>query len=158
VSFGGTFHDWGTCMARHAIAAASLMCGLMYGFVGCAPAQYHDPCAVRPGEWSVAIDEIDAAGRLDFDPSRTQILRSVAARPGLTPAEQEHLVCVTLHRVDFDPSRQVVLRTLIQNPEFSPRAKAAILRNLELIDFDPARSQLLREMHGRGDDHVSEHP
>ena len=119
---------------------------------GCAVGPPHDPCPVHSGEHSVTIDEIDAAGRLDFDPSRAQILESIAARRGLTPAEQEHLVCVTLHRLDFDPSRQTVLRRLIHNPDFSPLAKTAILRNIELIDFDPARADLLREMHGKGEE------
>jgi hypothetical protein len=123
------------------------VCVLVAGCAG----QHREPCPVAADERSVAIEEIDAAGKLDFDPSRAEFLSQIAARPGLRPDEQQHLVCVALHRLDFDPSRVEVLKTLIRNPDFSPAAKGAILRNLHLIDFDPARSELMREMQDRGD-------
>ena len=121
---------------------------------GCAAGAYYEdtgPCPLHPGERSVVTDEIEAAGGLTFDDAKVQALSSVARRPGLTPAEQAHLVCVTLHSVVFDDSRLRVLKTLIHNPDFSPRAKSAILHNLGAIPFDDSRATLLREMEGRGD-------
>ena len=110
------------------------------------------PCTVDPSEYTVAIDEIDAAGRLDFEPSRVEMLKTIAERPGLTDAAQEHLVCTALCRLDFDPSKEQVLLALVHNPEFGPRAKGAVLRNLHRLSFDPTRTHLMREMQGRGDE------
>jgi hypothetical protein len=126
----------------HALLVAALL------VAGCAGPQ-PDPCAI--GEWnrSTTIDEIDAAGRLDFDPSRAELLHSIAGRRGLIPVEQEHLVCVTLHRVQFDPARVDILRALIQNPDFAESTKSVILKNLDAVDFPPARADLIREMQGK---------
>jgi hypothetical protein len=110
-----------------------------------------DPCAVDPREYTVTIDEIAAAARLDFDPSRAEILGAIAKRRGLTPAEQEYLACITLHRLSFDPAKSDVLRQLIDNPDFSYRAKGMILRHLNLLAFDPARADLMRAMQGKGE-------
>ena len=115
-------------------------------------------CPVDPADYTVVIDEIDAAGRLDFDPSRVEMLKSIAERPGLTDAAQAHLVCTALCRLDFDPSKEKVLLALVHNPEFRPRAKGAILRNLNRLSFEPTRTHLMREMQGRGDEEPDGEP
>ena len=121
---------------------------------GCGAGAYYEDdghCPLHPGERSVVTDEIDAAGGLTFDDAKVQALSSVARRPGLTPAEQEHLVCVTIGSVVLDESRLRVLRTLIDNPDFGPRAKSAILHYLDAFPFDDSRTTLLRATEGRGD-------
>ena len=141
-------------MIRKAMGAVAVA-GLAFALAGgCAAGAYYEddaPCPLHPGERSVVTDEIDAAGRLTFDDAKVQALSSVARRPGLAPAEQEHLVCVTIGSVVFDDSRLRVLRTLIDNPDFGPRAKSAILHNLGAFPFDDSRTTLLRAMEGRGD-------
>lgn len=108
-------------------------------------------CTVDPKEYSVTIDEINAASTLQFDPSRRDALVAIAQRRGLADSSQEYLVCMTMERLEFEPSKRDVIQKLINNPEFSPRGKAAVLRNLNRFAFDPTRADLLREMQGKGD-------
>ena len=127
-----------------AITAVALV--LIVAAGGCAA-----PQCCGPRERSMTVDEIDAAGRLSFEPSRVEALERIASRPTLSPGEQAHLVCVTMNSMDFDPNREQVLTALIENPTFSPRAKASILRHFDRFTFDTARVDLLRAMEGRGD-------
>jgi hypothetical protein len=53
--------------------------------------------------------------------------------------------------LQFEPSKKEVLETLVNNPDFSPRGKAALLRNLHRLDFEATRTDLLRQMQGKGD-------
>lgn len=142
-------------MVRFAIGLLSVGMILAAGNAGCVIVggshPEPGPCTLHPGEHSLVTDETDAAGDLTFDDSITEALTAIARRPGLAPAEQAHLVCVTMHRVTFDDSRLRVLTTLIDNPEFSPRAKSAILRSLVAIPFESSRTTLLQAMEGRGD-------
>lgn len=115
------------------------------------PHRGRPPCSVDPREYSVTIDEINAASTLQFEPSRQEMLSAIAGRGGLTDASQEYLVCMSLDKLQFEPSKKQVLERLIHNPDFSPRGKAAILRNLHRLDFEPTRTDLLRQMQGKGD-------
>jgi hypothetical protein len=140
-------------MARRATVLLFLVATHLAGCAaGVGGGGYHGgPCPLHAGERSLISDEIDAAARLAFDNSKADALASVAARPDLTPGEQEYLVCVTSHVLTFDHDRVRVLETLIDNPAFSPRAKSAILHNLDAFPFDHTRTQLLHRMRGRGD-------
>jgi hypothetical protein len=110
-----------------------------------------DVCAVDPREYTVTIDEINAAMQLGFDNLRADHLKQIASRRGLTPAEQEYVACNALHRLGFDNMKVDVLKVLINNPDFSYRAKGKILRHLNAIAFDNMRSDLLHAMEGKGD-------
>jgi hypothetical protein len=109
------------------------------------------PCSVAPEEYCVTIDEINAASTLQFEPSRKEMLAAIAGREGISDASQEYLVCMSLDKLQFEPSKKEVLETLVNNPDFSPRGKAALLRNLHRLDFEATRTALLREMQGKGD-------
>ena len=110
-----------------------------------------DVCAVDPREYTVTIDEINAAMQLGFDNMRVDQLKKIAARRGLTPAEQEYVACNALHRISFDNMKVDVLKVLIDNPDFSYRAKGKILRHLNAITFDNMRLDVLHAMEGKGD-------
>ena len=109
------------------------------------------PCSVPAEEYCVTIDEINAAATREFEPSRKEMLAAIAGRQGLSDASQEYLVCMSLDKLQFEPSKKEVLERLVDNPDFSPRGKAALLRNLHRLDFDPTRTDLLRRMQGKGD-------
>src|SRR4051812_1962038 len=72
-----------------------------------------DVCAVDPREYTVTIDEINAAMQLSFDNMRADQLKKIAARRGLTPAEQEYVACNALNRIGFDNMKVDVLKVLI---------------------------------------------
>jgi hypothetical protein len=110
-----------------------------------------DVCAVDPREYTVTIDEINAAMQLGFDNMRADQLKKIASRRGLTPAEQEYVACNALHRLGFDNMKLDVLKVLIDNPDFSYRAKGKILRHLNAIAFDNMRLDVLHAMEGKGD-------
>lgn len=110
-----------------------------------------DVCAVDPREYTVTIDEINAAMGLSFDNMRADQLKKIAARRGLSPAEQEYVACNALHRIGFDNMKVEVLKVLIDNPDFSYRAKGKILRHLNAIAFDNMRIDVMRSMEGKGD-------
>ena len=110
-----------------------------------------DVCAVDPREYTVTIDEINAAMQLAFDNMRVDQLKKIAARRGLTPAEQEYVACNALHRLGFDNMKVDVLKALIDNPDFSYRAKGKILRHLNAITFDNMRLDVLHAMEGKGE-------
>jgi hypothetical protein len=110
-----------------------------------------DICAVDPREYTVTIDEINAAMGLGFDNMRVEQLKKIAARRGLAPAEQEYVACNALHRLGFDNMKVDVLKVLIDNPDFSYRAKGKILRHLNAIAFDNMRLEVMQAMEGKGD-------
>lgn len=120
------------------------------GAAAAAPAGV-DVCAVDPREYTVTIDEINAAMRLGFDNMRYEQLKKIAGRHGLTPAEQEYVACNALHRLQFDNMKVEVLKVLIDNPDFSYRAKGKILRHLNAIAFDNMRLEVMQAMEGKGD-------
>ena len=110
-----------------------------------------DVCAVDPREYTVTIDEINAAMQLSFDNMRADQLKKIASRRGLTPAEQEYVACNALNRIAFDNMKVDVLKVLIDNPDFSYRAKGKILRHLNAIAFDNMRLDVMHAMEGKGD-------
>ena len=110
-----------------------------------------DVCAVDPREYTVTIDEINAAMGLAFDNMRVEQLKKIASRRGLMPAEQEYVACNALHRLGFDNMKVEVLKVLIDNPDFSYRAKGKILRHLNAIAFDNMRVEVMHAMEGKGD-------
>src|SRR5262245_1336390 len=117
--------------------------GCVFSIGGEGPHEHHGESKSSPPtvvmasntEDAAVLAEIDAAGKLDFEDSRVNALKQVAGRSGLTPANQVHLVNVTLRKLSFDQGRVDVLLTLIQNPAFSPAAKEAIFRQMERLDF-----------------------
>jgi hypothetical protein len=110
-----------------------------------------DVCAVDPREYTITIDEINAAMQLGMDNMRADQLKKIASRRGLTPAEQEYVACNALNRLGFDNMKVEVLKVLIDNPDFSYRAKGKILRHLNAIAFDNMRLELMQAMEGKGD-------
>jgi hypothetical protein len=114
-----------------------------------------DVCAVDPREYTVTIDEVNAVMQLSFDAMKVDHLKKIAARPSLTPAEQEYVACNALHRISFDAMKVDVLMTLIDNPAFSYRAKGKILRHLNAISFDAMRADIIHAMEGKGDQPAS---
>ena len=101
-----------------------------------------DVCAVDPREYTVTIDEINAAMQLSFDNMCADQLKKIAVRRGLTPAEQEYVACNALNRLGFDNMKVDVLKVLIDNPDFSYRRQGK----------DPAAPQRdrVRQHAGRG--------
>lgn len=121
-------------------------CIIAIGNASPSPQAVYYPAGVLP---TLTMNEINAAAALDFESSRTALLRNIAARPTLTPPEQVHLVHVTLHRLSFDSNRELVMNDLIANPAFSPEAKNALLLQLPQLSFDSTRSQLLTALQNR---------
>jgi hypothetical protein len=95
------------------------------------------------------IEEIDAAGKLSFEPSRRDAYKRIAKRPGLSDAAQEHLVSAVFDNLSFEPSKRDVLMTLISNPCFSPAGRKAILTQLDRLSFEPMKSEILEAISRR---------
>lgn len=100
-------------------------------------------------EEAATLAEIEAAARLNFDSSRVESLRAIAARPSLGPTAQVHLVNAAYRRLSFENSKVAVLQTLIHNPAFSNSARHAISAQLSALTFDSSRQTILREMNQR---------
>jgi hypothetical protein len=98
---------------------------------------------------AATVAEIDAAGRLDFDSSRTATLTQIASRPGLSPTAQVHLVNTAYRRVQFSDSKVAVLRAVIANPDFSDAARHAIVSQLQNLRFDSNKQAVLNELNQR---------
>ena len=85
-----------------------------------------------------------------MEASRLETLKSIAQRPGLSPAAQVHLVNKALSKLGFEASRLQVLETLIQNPSFSNAGKEAILSQLQKLTFESSRTAVLKAINDRG--------
>jgi len=110
------------------------------------------PVVLRPGSAEAStFAEIDAAGRLSFDSSRTSALKSIASRTNLSEMAQVHLVDTVFRRIGFESSRMSVLQTLIENEAFAHAAKQRLLANLSKLDFDSDRAAVLRMLDKRGE-------
>lgn len=90
------------------------------------------------------IAEIDAVGKLSFDSDREQGFERIAAREGLSPDAQIHLVEAALGRLSFDNAKEDVLLTLIKNPDFSRAAERAILEKLDKLAFSSSKNKILK--------------
>jgi hypothetical protein len=95
------------------------------------------------------IEEIDAVGKLSFEPSRRDAYMRIAKRPGLSDVAQEHLVNAVFDNLSFEPFKRDVLMTLISNPCFSPAGRKAILTQLDRISFEPTKSEILEAISRR---------
>jgi hypothetical protein len=89
------------------------------------------------------IEEINAAGKLSFEPSRRDAYMRIARRPGLHDEAQEHLVNAVFDNLSFEPSKRDVLMALISNPCFGPAGRQAILSQLDRFSFEPTKREIL---------------
>jgi len=120
---------------------------------GCIVISRNDPPPVvmPPSPEAAACAEIDAAGGLAFDSSRSAALNAIASRPNLSHTAQVHLVSTVFRRLSFEDSQMSVLRTLIANESFSNAAKQTLLANISKLHFDSTKSALLQLLNNRGE-------
>ncbi len=97
----------------------------------------------------VVIEEIDAVGKLFFEPSKRDAYMRIARRPGLHDEAQEHLVNAVFDNLSFEPSKRDVLMALISNPCFGPAGRQAILSQLERLFFEPTKTEILEAISRR---------
>ena len=95
------------------------------------------------------IAEIDAVGKLPFDSDREQGYKRIAARQGLSPGAQVHLVEAALGRLSFDNAKEDVLLTLIENPDFCRAAERTILEKLDKLAFASNKKRILKAISDR---------
>ena len=95
------------------------------------------------------IAEIDAVGKLPFDNDREQAYKRIAARQGLSPEAQVHLIETALGRLAFDNAKEEVLLTLIGNPDFSSAAERTILEKLDRLAFSSSKKRILKAISDR---------
>jgi hypothetical protein len=105
------------------------------------------PGPPEPTERTIA--EIDAVSKLTFDSDKQQGYKRIAARAGISPDAQVHLVEATFARLVFDNSKEDLILTLIGNPSFSEAAEQAILKNLDRLPFDNTKQKILRAISAR---------
>ncbi len=97
----------------------------------------------------VTIEEIDAVGKLSFEPHRRDAYLRIAKRPGLHDAAQEHLANAVFDNLSFEPFKRDVLMALISNPDFGPSGRHAILSQLDRISFEPTKTEILEAISRR---------
>ncbi len=95
------------------------------------------------------IEEINAVGKLSFDPHRRDAYKRIAKRPGLSDAAQVHLVNAVFDNLSFEPMKRDVLMALISNPCFSPAGRQAILTQLDRLSFEPTKTEILEAISRR---------
>jgi hypothetical protein len=95
------------------------------------------------------IAEIDAVGKLPFDPDREQAYKRIAVREGLSAEAQVHLVEAALGRLSFDNARESVLLKLIGNPDFNRAAERAILEKIDKLAFPSSKKTILKAISDR---------
>ena len=105
------------------------------------------PDVYMPDDETIA--EIDAVGRLPFDSDRKQGYERIAAREGLSPEAQVHLVEAALGKLSFDNAKEEVLLTLIENPDFSSVAERAILEKIDKLAFSSSKNKILKAISDR---------
>jgi len=94
----------------------------------------------------VTIEEIDAAGKLSFEPHKRDAYLRIAKRPGLHDEAQEHLVSAVFDNLSFEPWKRDVLMALISNPDFGPAGRRAILSQLDRLSFEPYKRDILEAL------------
>lgn len=97
----------------------------------------------------VVIEEIDAIGKLSFEPSRRDAYMQIARRPGLHDEAQKHLVNAVFDNLSFEPMKRDVLMALISNPSFGPAGRQAILSQLDRLSFEPFKREILEAISRR---------
>ena len=95
------------------------------------------------------IEEIDAVGKLTFEPSKLDAYMRIAKRPDLHDEAQVHLVNAVFDNLDFEPSKHNVLMAIISNPGFGPAGRQAILSQLDRLDFEPTKTEILEAISRR---------
>lgn len=95
------------------------------------------------------IAEIDAVGKLPFDPDREQAYKRIAARKGLSARGQVHLVEAVFSRLAFENAKVDVLLTLIANPDFSSAAEREILEKIDKLAFPNDKKTILKAISDR---------
>lgn len=97
----------------------------------------------------VTIEEIDAVGKLSFEPHRRDAYMRIAKRPGLHEEAQEYLVSAVFDNLSFEPWKRDVLMALISNPDFGPSGRQAILSQLDRLSFEPYKRDILESLSRR---------
>ena len=97
----------------------------------------------------VVIQEIDAVGKLSFEPTKLEAYMRIAKRPDLHDEAQVHLVSAVFDNLDFEPSKHNVLMAIISNPSFGPAGRQAILSQLDRLDFEPTKMEILEAISRR---------
>ncbi len=95
------------------------------------------------------IEEINAVGKLSFEPHRSDAFKRIAKRPSLSDAAQEHLVSAVFDNLSFEPFKRDVLMALISNPCFSPAGRQAILTQLDKLSFEHFKTEILEAINRR---------
>jgi len=98
---------------------------------------------------SATIAEIDAIGKLSFNSERKKGYERIAAREGLAPAAQVHLVEAVLEKLSFDSGKEEVLLTLIENPDFCSAAEREILEGIDRLAFESSKKKILSAISDR---------
>ncbi|MHC4543442.1 MAG: hypothetical protein ACYTDW_00630 [Planctomycetota bacterium] len=108
----------------------------------------HEPHVSRvPADGT--IEEINAVGKLSFEPHRRDAYKRIAKRPELSDAAQEHLVNAVFDNLSFEPMKRDVLMALISNPCFSPAGRQAILSQLDRLSFESTKTEILEAISRR---------
>ena len=97
----------------------------------------------------VVIQEIDAVGKLFFEPDKRDAYMRIAKRPDLHDEAQVHLVSAVFDNLFFEPMQRDVLMALISNPCFSPAGRQAILSQLDRLFFEPTKTEILEALSRR---------
>jgi len=95
------------------------------------------------------IEEIDAVGKLSFEPHKRDAYMRIAKRPDLHDEAQEHLVSAVFDNLSFEPWKRDVLMALISNPSFGPAGRQAILSQLDRLSFEPYKRDILEAISRR---------
>lgn len=100
-----------------------LLCSVSVGLSGCFISIKGDACrsdkAVHHPEPDPAVAEIEAVKMLSSEAARLNVLRTIAARPGLSPQARIHLI-ETTRLLSDEASREEVLMELANNPPVLP--------------------------------------
>lgn len=98
---------------------AAMLCAVTVGLGGCIVSIKGDGCTSGKGvqhpQMDPTIAEIDAVKMLGTEEGRLNVLRTIAARPGLSAGARTHLVEATRMLGD-ESSREEVLMALAENP------------------------------------------
>jgi hypothetical protein len=95
------------------------------------------------------IQEIDAVGKLTFEPHKRDAYMRIAKRPDLHDEAQEHLVNAVFDNLSFEPWKRDVLLAIISNPNLGPAGRQAILSQLDRLSFEPYKRDILEAISRR---------
>jgi hypothetical protein len=113
------------------------------------PGRPEHPSRNYASDNDAVIAEIDAVGKLPFDPDREQAYKRIAARKGLSARGQVHLVEAVFSRLAFENAKTDVLLTLIANPDFSSAAEREILDKIDKLAFPNDKKTILKAISDR---------